>query len=127
MKLKCGRVLSLQAVNPATLSYIITELQGHDITDAENWPTEKAEQFNEAVERLFNYCAGWGVVDSPTEDDLMELVALKFVENPVAHPNVARVAWLRYMLLKDKEEAGALIGYVMALTLGGEGDSGDAG
>ena len=116
VELRCGRVLNLQAVNRATLRYILRDLLGYDLPDAGNWDVEHTEAFNKVTERLFNYCVGWGVTDNPTEAEVRELVKLKFLDDPT--PNAARVAWVRYLLI-DEDEAGPLIGFVMTLTFAG--------
>ena len=69
-------------------------------------------RINSGITRLFNYCLGWGIENSPTEEERSELEAMGF---NMHLPRIARVNWLRYTQLEDTEEAGQLIGMIMAL------------
>ena len=55
---------------------------------------------------------GWGVENSPSEEKCAELEAMGF---DMHLPKIARVNWLRYTQLEDTEEAGLLVGTIMAL------------
>ena len=71
-------------------------------------------KINQATTRLFNYCIGFGVDHTPPQSELDELKAMGF---PVDSPRVALVNWLRYLKLTGTEEAGELVGTIMALSL----------
>lgn len=69
-------------------------------------------QINSGITRLFNYCIGFGVTNNPPENERAELEAMGF---DMHLSKIARVNWLRYTQLDDTEEAGQLIGSIMAL------------
>jgi len=69
-----------------------------------------AARADEASIQLFNYCVGWGVKDDPAQEESEELMALGFRADT---PRLARVSWLRFLLLKDDEEAGRLEGAIL--------------
>ncbi len=118
LELKCGKVLQLKPVLRAGVRPILKKLGG--------WPTPEsverlkaltgrsAEKAADASAQLFSYCAGWGVVDEPTEEERELLEELGFGANG---PHLSRINWLRYLLLEDETEAGELIGAVLSCTL----------
>lgn len=68
----------------------------------------------DATERLFNYCAGWGVSDDPPPEAVDELAAMGLAD--LDKPHLARANWLRFIALKDDDEISSLIGAVLALS-----------
>ena len=119
-ELKTGRVLSLRPVKATMLRHLLSKFGGLRNVLDDPKGIEKltgAARFRalDAVDQIFNYCAGFGVVDDPTEEELDELAELGF---RVDKPPLARVSWLR-LLLDDDDEAGELMGAVMVLTLRG--------
>ena len=66
----------------------------------------------QAVDQLFNYCAGWGVdADPPLEDN--ELLIALGADLTQAH--LTRALWIRQCVFDSDVEAGQLVGAVMAL------------
>lgn len=123
-----GTTLQLRSVNPDAIYSLYREMGFYDELerhpDTEQNPGEWAAQWNnglsfaekaraaEAVEKLFNYCAGWGVETEPPEEAQTELNTIgKLTENP----RQARISWLRFLLLYE-DEIDELIGRVMALS-----------
>jgi hypothetical protein len=118
-ELRTGQVLNLRPVKATMLRHLLSKFGGLRNVLDDPKGIEKltgAARFRalDAVDQIFNYCAGFGVVDDPTEEELDELAELGF---RVDKPPLARVSWLR--LLLDDEEAGELLGAVMLLTLRG--------
>jgi len=121
---KGGRVLTLKPVKAMMLRSLLGQFGGlrNILDDPEgiNKLTGKARfRALDAVDQIFNYCAGFGVMDEPTEEETDELAELGF---RVDKPYLARVKWLRIFVLEDDEEAGNLLGAVMLITLRGEED-----
>ena len=115
---KEGRTLTLKPVKPHILWSMLNKFGSlaHLFDNPESIKKLKGRPALRAmgsVDQLFNYCAGFGVTDDPTEDELDELAEMGW---RVDKPHLARVSWLRFML-KDDEEAGQLMGAVMTLTL----------
>jgi hypothetical protein len=113
-ELECGITLHLQPLKQSAVHSILRHLGG--------WPSDKSVEYlrsltgeaakraNKASAQLFNYCVGWGVKNDPTSEELEELVAFGF---PTSTPRLARVNWLRFMLLDD-DEAGLLNGAILS-------------
>ena len=68
----------------------------------------------DATEKLFNYCAGWGVTDDPPQGAVEELEAMGLAD--LDKPHLARANWLRFIALVDDDEISSLIGAVLALS-----------
>ena len=120
---KAGRILTLRPVKATMLRHLLSKFGGLrnvlESPEGINKLTGNARfRALDAVDQIFNYCAGFGVIDEPTEEEEDELAELGF---RVDKPHLARVSWLR-LLLDDDEEAGNLLGAVMLLTLRGEED-----
>jgi len=118
---KGGRVFTLKPVKATMLRHLLSKFGGLrnvlESPEGINKLTGNARfRALEAVDQIFNYCAGFGVIDEPTEEEMDELAELGF---RVDKPHLARVSWLR-LLLDDDEEAGNLLGAVMLLTLRGD-------
>lgn len=73
-----------------------------------------ANERGRASIEMFNYCMAFGVVETP---DAAALTVLQQLGAATAPLEVARANWLRYLVLADAQEAGALAGKVMYLTL----------
>lgn len=139
-EMKCGQVLHLQPVVESVLSSLTTQMFSHILSDpakAERMVEiaqgkKDGEEFSdeeiiamfgsevgaiaEAGEKLFIYCAGWGVKDDPPRRGLdEELFALLGVQRGATHRR--RAEWVRSMLA-NKDETNALVGAVQRLTLG---------
>lgn len=69
-----------------------------------------------ASERLFNYCAGWGVIEDPPPGRT-EITDLMMID--MSQPNLRKAAWVRYELGASEKELGDVIGIVMGLTFAG--------
>jgi len=115
-ELRTGQVLHLQPVKATMLRHLLSKFGGLrnvlDDPQGINKLTGSARfRALDAIDQIFNYCAGFGVEDNPTEEELDELAELGF---RVDKPHLARVSWLR-LLLEDDEEAGNLLGAVMLL------------
>lgn len=67
----------------------------------------------ESSEKLFSYCAGWGIEEDPP-DEVPEILELMGVSP--RKPNIYRAAWVRYALGATQDELGKLVGVVIALT-----------
>lgn len=140
-EMECGQVLHLQPVSAQVLKSLTSAMFTRILADPEKaerlielaQSKEEGEEFRdeellsvfgaevgamaEAGEKLFVYCAGWGVKDDPPRRGVdEELLKLLGVERGSAHRR--RAEWIRTMLADDKE-ANALIGAVQRLTLGG--------
>lgn len=114
--LRCGRTLRLKPLKPQALRHLILKFGPSAIQNPESvLALSGAAQVEalRATEQLFSYCAGWGVEDSPSDD---EVALLRGMGLAVEQAHLARVNWLRFLALEDDEEAGALIGAVMAAT-----------
>ena len=114
-ELRYGVTLHLKQVNRQALRPIMLRLGGGStLQDPERLRklTGKAlERATQGIEQLFNYCAGWGVTDEAPEDAIEELAELGFHMDTV---RLARINWIRYLLLEDEEEGGELVGAVLA-------------
>lgn len=64
-------------------------------------------------EKLFSYCAGWGVEEDPP-GEIPEVLDLMGVD--VSKTNTYRAAWVRHALGATQAELGKLVGMVIALT-----------
>ena len=115
---KSGRTLHLKAVKWTALWAILHKF---DIDAAIDNPDEllqvdegRALELADATMQLFDYCAGWGVLDDPPADELDELAEIGLANPDKLH--LARISWLRFVALEDDEEISGLIGAVMALS-----------
>jgi len=120
-ELRTGQVLHLRPVKAMMLRSLLNNFGGlqNVLDNPEGIDKLKGRaRFRalKAVDQIFSYCAGFGVIDEPTEEEADELAELGF---RVDKPHLARVSWLRLMLLEDDEELGELMGAVMLLTLQG--------
>ena len=140
-EMKCGTTLHLQKVSSQVLKALTTQMFSAILNDS-----EKSERMLEIVqnkkdgeeftndeilsvfgaevgvmaqmgEKLFIYCAGWGVTDDPPKRGIdEELLSLLGVSRKDKHRR--RAEWVR-SLLADEDEAQALIGAVQRLTAEG--------
>lgn len=116
--LKCGVVLHLKRVSQTAIRPILLRFGNVRVFETPEQLLDlqgrAAERAVEATEQLFNYCAGWGVTDNPPTEAVEELAELGFRVNT---PRLARINWLRYLLLEGDEEMGQLISSVLALSI----------
>ena len=116
-ELKCGVTLHLKQVNRQALRPIMLRLGGGStLQDPERLRklTGKAlERAIRGIEQLFNYCAGWGVTDDAPEEAVVELGEMGF---NVDTARLARINWIRYLLVEDETEAGELVGAVLTFS-----------
>lgn len=133
MKLKCGEVLHLQPVSQAIISGLSSKMlarvmnkpgqsrkvakmmNSSDLSDA-----QVLELFGDDVgmlaaigDKLFDYCAGWGVTDNPPKS-AGELIRL-LLGNDDEGIHLRRAAWVR-TLLADDQEGWDLVNQVQALS-----------
>jgi hypothetical protein len=135
-QMKRGQVLHLQSVSAQVLRALTTKMFSMMLSDPEKaeqlikLSSGKEELANEEVialvggnigavaeagERLFVYCAGWGISDDPPRRGLdEELLALLGVGRQDTHRR--RAEWVR-SLLADEAEGNALVKAVQELTL----------
>ena len=66
-----------------------------------------------ASEKLFNYCAGWGVIDDPPPGRT-QITDVMMID--INQPNIRKAAWIRYEIGATEEELGDMIGIIMGLT-----------
>lgn len=114
--LKCGKILHLKPLKQPALRHLILKFGPNAIRDPNSilqLGGTAQMQALQATEQLFSYCAGWGVEDLPSDDEVELLRGMGF---SVEQSHLARANWLRFLLLEDDEEAGALIGAVMTAT-----------
>jgi hypothetical protein len=71
---------------------------------------KERDRATQGLDQLFNYCAGWGVTDDPPEEAIEELAEMGFQVNTA---RLARINWIRYLLVEDETEAGGLVGAVL--------------
>jgi hypothetical protein len=113
-ELRCGVTLHLRQVNRQALRPIMLKLGGgRTLQDPERLRklTGKAmERATQGIEQLFNYCAGWGVIDEAPEEAVAELGEMGFRVDTV---RLARINWIRYLLVEDETEGGELVGAVL--------------
>ncbi len=116
-ELESGRVLSIQRVNTAALETFITAFVselGVDPTkkpdDLLKLPPNKALRAGELMTQIMTYCAGWGVVDSPSGDsEILELMGLND-----GKPHLKRAAWVLNELCTTQQEKADLMAAVMS-------------
>jgi len=115
---KSGTTLTLRAVKWTASWHIIRKLGGPEVlADPESIKKLTgldALRAADATEQLFNYIAGWGVVESPPPGSMAELEALEL--STPGQPHLERANWLRFLVLEDDDEASTLIARVLALT-----------
>jgi len=117
--LKNGRQLHLGVIRRDAVMPILLRMGRLDVFDdagrfqryVANLPTRARNDIVTAFYQLFNYCVGWGVLDDPDDIEIDDLIELGFRSSSV---RTTRVNWVRYMLISDDEEAGALAGAVLA-------------
>ena len=118
LTLKNGTVLHLRPVKWTALWHILRQIGGTKLLDNpdELMKLEGADALKAAdtTERLFNYCAGWGVTDDPPQGAVEELEAMGLAD--LDKPHLARANWLRFIALADDDEISSLIGAVLALS-----------
>jgi len=116
-EMRCGTTLHLRAINRQALRPIMLKLGGggtlQNPEGLRDLTGKRAEKALLGIEQLFNYCAGWGVTDDAPEDAVEELAELGF---RVDTARLARINWLRYLVIEDEEEAGELVGAVLTFS-----------
>ena len=114
-ELKCGVTLHLRQINRQAVRPIMLKLGGgstlRDPKRLRNLEGKARDQATQGANQLFNYCAGWGVTDDAPEEAIAELGEMGFRVDTV---RLARINWIRYLLLEDEVEGGELIGAVIA-------------
>lgn len=120
VRTKTGIMLTLKPVSRLALQGLLSDLgflSGGDQDEVkgriDNLSAQEKVQFAQDSNRLFNYCAAYGVVEDPPPSAVKELRALGF-DTPSTRVN--RANWLRYMVLADEEEAGELWGVIAGVT-----------
>jgi len=110
--------LHLRPVKWTALWHILRQIGGTKLLDNPDALKELtgagALRAADATEKLFNYCAGWGVTDDPPQGAADELEALGLAD--LDKPHLARANWLRFIALVDDDEISSLIGAVLALS-----------
>lgn len=76
--------------------------------------TEGQIRAAEAFERLFTYLAGWGVENDPPPEAIDDLAELDMTSGS---KQVTRANWIRFFLMKDDDEAAAIIAAIMTLSV----------
>lgn len=113
-ELKCGVALHLRQVNRQALRPIMLKLGGgstlQDPERLRNLEGKEKDLATRGIEQLFNYCAGWGVTDDAPEEAVAELAEMGFNISTV---RLARINWIRYLLVEDETEGGELVGAVL--------------
>lgn len=114
LELECGITLKLQGVNPLLLEGIISDILSisdaktmTDITAVGNLPGNDKMKVVELMGRMFRYCAGWGVKNSPNGDsvELMELLG-----KGSGKPHLQRAEWVLSITTDDeRSELMALV------------------
>jgi len=128
LKLKSSTTLHLKGVNPDAVFSLYRQMGFYDEVarhpDFDGTPEEWAAQWESTLsfeqktktasltEQLFNYCAGWGVMDKVPESAIEDLRAIGC---DTSTPRLARINWLRFIELSE-DEIDILIGHVMALS-----------
>lgn len=119
LTLQCGVTLHLQPVKRMVLQNILAEFG--DVGSLMNNPAllrhlTGGQQMKAlaATEKLFTYCAGWGVANEPPAESDEELLSV--LSGGGDGPHVRRANWVRYVLVNGQGEMGELIGAVMALS-----------
>lgn len=126
--LSSGTVLECQAVQSGVLQSLLADLALLDEEVLDNPGAlallagkDRAAAIK-ASEKLFDYCAGWGVKNRPPAI-VPEVVKLMGVDP--SEPNLYRAAWIRYSLAASQEELGLIIGMVLTLSFRGSPDNGN--
>lgn len=125
LTLQCGVTLHLQPVKPTILQNILAEFGDirlvRDPALLMQLTDSKKMAALQATEKLFTYCAGWGVTNEPPDGDneLLELLGVGSDK-----PHIRRARWIQHELAADQQELGAIVGAVMALTFEPEAPSG---
>lgn len=121
-----GTVLECQAVQGGVLQSLLADLALLDEKILDD-PAALAllggkDRANaiKASEKLFDYCAGWGVKNNPPAQ-VPEVVKLMGVD-PL-EPNLYRAAWVRYALGATQAELGFIVGMVLTLSFRGSPDN----
>jgi len=122
-----GTVLECQAVQSGVLQSLLAEIALLDEEVLDNPGAlallagkDRAAAIR-ASEKLFDYCAGWGVKNRPPAV-VPEVVKLMGVDP--SEPNLYRAAWIRYSLGATQEELGLIIGMVLTLSFRSSPDNG---
>jgi len=110
--------LHLQPVKWTALWHILRQIGGTEVLDNPDalMKLEGSDMLKaaDATEKLFNYCAGWGVTNDPPQGAVEELTAMGLAD--LDKPHLARANWLRFIALADDDEISSLIGAVLALS-----------
>ena len=118
LTLKSGMTLHLRPVKWTALWHILRQLGGPEMLENPdtlmNLKGGDMLKAADTTERLFNYCAGWGVSDDPPREAVEELEAMGLAD--LGKPHLARANWLRFIALADDDEISSLIGAVLALS-----------
>lgn len=123
-----GTVLECQAVQSGVLQSLLADLALLDEVVLESPQAlsllvgEDRANAIKASEKLFDYCAGWGVKNNPPAK-VPEVVKLMGVSP--SEPNLYRAAWIRYALAATQEELGLIIGMVLTLSFRKPPDNGN--
>lgn len=120
---KSGYELELQAVNRIALQDLLYRLGFQGASDVrEKFNTldaDKQQALNKNILQTFNYCFVFGVVTEPEQDDLGLLGAMGFEVKPA---KLAKLNWLRYLVLADEAEAGKVWSEILRLTFAAQSE-----
>lgn len=111
-----GITLELQAVSQIGLEELLYRLgfyEARTIEDVQSKALKSKDVYNNAIHQLFGFCCGFGVKTNPPEDRVEEMKGLGLMANS---ESVYRMNWLRWFVITDQQEAGQLVGAIMALT-----------
>lgn len=122
-----GQLLHLQPVQGGVLQTIMAQMaaiEGMDIDEPGSITELMGASQSKALEiseRLFNYCAGWGVKEDPPpgRTQITDIMGID-----TSQPNIRKAAWVRYELGASQEELGDLISIVIGLTFADRSENG---
>lgn len=113
--------LKLKALDPTGL-YSILARMGLSINSSrdeiENKLSDKTNdterrQSIDAINQLFSFCMTRGIETVPQDNVIDDLRAMGFDSD---NKNIMRMFWLRHLELEDQDEAGELVGLIIALS-----------